>query len=72
MNPPVGFSPIYLDHQKAGLHLPLFPLLINVLKPYPITPTQLDPNVIKIGSIPIVFQRNGVEASVTLFRIFFM
>lgn len=30
LHPTMGFSTVYIDHLKVGLHLPLFSLLMNI------------------------------------------
>lgn len=43
---PEGFCAIYVDHFKAGLRLPLFPFLVDILLHYELALSQLVPNAI--------------------------
>lgn len=47
MHPPIGCCTVYIDHLKAGLRLPLFSFLVEVLIYYKFSLSQLVPNAIR-------------------------
>lgn len=70
---PVGFIAIYMDCFKAGLRLPRFPFLTNILNYYQLALPQLAPNAVRTV---IVFQfycdYKVIRSSVSLFWRFFL
>lgn len=70
---PSGFYSIYVDQLKAGLRIPLFPLLVDILDHYHLALTQLVPNVIRIVFYFQLFcEQKKVWGSISLFSWFFL
>lgn len=73
LHPPVGCCAVYIDHFKAGLRLPLFPFLFDILVYYRSTLSQLVPNVVcTVIAFQLFCDRKRVGCSVPLFRRFFL
>lgn len=46
-NPPIDYLTVYVDNFRAGLHISLLPLLLDLLIHYDITLSQLVPSAIQ-------------------------
>lgn len=72
-NPHIDYFSVYVDHFRAELRVPLFPLIIEVLGHYEIGLTQLVPNTIRVI---VGFERlcrfRGMISSLALFRASFI
>lgn len=73
LHPPIGFNAVYVDHFKAGLHLSLFPLLLNILDHYHLALSQLISNAIqKVVVFQIFCDSQKIRSSIDLFRRFLL
>lgn len=73
LHPPVGYCAVYVDHFKAGLRLPLFPFLLDILIHYELALSQLVSNAIRtLIAFQLFCDRKRVRCSIALFRHFFL